>query len=242
MKDFCILAAGGRGSRMGHEKGEKKQFLLLDGVPVFIRAAKSFLSLRSIAGIFIALPEEDMDRARLLLERFLEAEEVSKITLVPGGKTRQESVCRALGHVPEDAGKVLVHDAARALIEPEYIQAVLEAVSEEEGAVLALPVTDTVKQSGKGAMSAYAVRTVPREDLYAVQTPQGFGLKTLKEAHEKAVLARDTSCTDDAELVEKYTSCPVRLIDGSVSNIKITRPEDLRIAKFWLDQRGGTLA
>jgi 2-C-methyl-D-erythritol 4-phosphate cytidylyltransferase len=150
---------------------------------------------------------------------------------VAGGAQRQESVARALAALPSEVGLVLVHDAARCLVPASVVEAVVAALRAGAAAVVpVLPVADTVKQvDAAGAV----VRTVPRADLRAVQTPQGFARHVLERAHGAGV----QGATDDASLVEAL-GLPVTTVAGSEEAFKVTRPLDLLLAEAVLRDRG----
>jgi 2-C-methyl-D-erythritol 4-phosphate cytidylyltransferase len=142
---------------------------------------------------------------------------------VTGGETRAESVRAGLGAVPDDAGVIVVHDAARPLATPSLFTAVVEAVRVDGAAcaIPVLPVSDTLKRTSDGIVRS----TVDRDGLVTVQTPQAFAAATLREAHREG-----GQTTDDAGLVE-LMGVAVRTVPGDPKNLKITRPEDLGLAE-----------
>jgi 2-C-methyl-D-erythritol 4-phosphate cytidylyltransferase len=147
------------------------------------------------------------------------------LTVVAGGRTRQDSVWLALQAVPDDAQLVVVHDAVRPLITAKLVDAVVAAAATSGAAICALPVAETVKRVRGDLVES----TLDRSELWAVQTPQAFRADLLREAHEKA--RRDGIVgTDDAMLVERLGH-PVRVVPGLPENVKITTPEDLRRAR-----------
>jgi 2-C-methyl-D-erythritol 4-phosphate cytidylyltransferase len=153
-----------------------------------------------------------------------------------GGDTRQESVSRGLAALPPEAGVVLIHDGARCLVEPELLMrcaaAVREAVAAGAGMIAATPVSDTIKQvDEQGAITA----TPDRSRLWAAQTPQGFGVAQLRQAHARAD-AEGWSVTDDAALYERL-GLSVRILEAPPSNIKVTTPFDLVVAEAVLASR-----
>jgi 2-C-methyl-D-erythritol 4-phosphate cytidylyltransferase len=153
-----------------------------------------------------------------------------------GGETRQESVSRGLAALPPEAAAVLIHDGARCLVEPELLtrcaQAVREAVAAGAGMIAATPVSDTIKQVDEhGTITA----TPDRSRLWAAQTPQGFGVAQLRQAHARAD-AEGWSVTDDAALYERL-GLAVRILEAPPSNIKVTTPFDLVVAEAVLESR-----
>jgi len=205
MKVAAILVAGGSGLRFGG--GVPKQFLLLAGKPVVRHAAEALLP-----HIELLQPVGD---AALLAEALAG---LPHLPPVPGGAERQYSVRAGLEALaPHAPDLVLVHDAARPIIPSGVTEAVLTALAAHEGAIPAVPVTDTLKRADRGVIAA----TVPREHLFRAQTPQGFRFKTLLSLHRAATGA----ATDDAALLEA-AGHHVALTPGAEQNIKLTLPED----------------
>ena len=149
-----------------------------------------------------------------------------------GGDTRQESVSRGLAALPADADGVLIHDGARCLVEPELLARCAAAVRAGQAVIAATPVTDTIKQvDGQGTITA----TPDRAGLWAAQTPQGFPVERLRQAHATAS-AEGWSVTDDAALFERL-GWPVQVLQAPPSNIKLTTPFDLTVAAAVLAAR-----
>lgn len=147
--------------------------------------------------------------------------------VIEGGARRQDSVHAALRIVKPETDFVLVHDGARPFVTQPMIRAVIEAARVSGAAVVAVPVKDTIKQAGEGGT---VTRTIPREQLWAAQTPQAFAFEVLYAAYAQAE-AEGFVGTDDAMLVERAGSAQVRIVEGSHENVKITTPEDLFIAE-----------
>ncbi len=152
---------------------------------------------------------------------------------IEGGRTRQQSIQRGLAALPEEANYVLIHDGARCLVEPKLIDQCAEVVRKDIAVIAATPVTDTIK---KVDQNGFILQTPDRSCLWAAQTPQGFVVEKLKEGHEKAIL-RNWSVTDDASLFERL-GWPVRILESSPSNIKVTTPFDLHVAEAILSMKG----
>jgi 2-C-methyl-D-erythritol 4-phosphate cytidylyltransferase len=219
MQSLAILVAAGRGERMG--AGRPKAFLELAGVALVLRAARAFDEAPAVVGIVAVVPEAEVGAARTLL-----APVRKLLAVVPGGERRQDSVLEGLKQAPEGwDGVVLVHDAARPLVDVALIEAVARAAAESGAALPVLPVVDTVKRLRDGLV----VETLDRDELGAAQTPQGFRLKLLVEAYEVAFRDRLT-VTDEAMAVERL-GAPVRALPGSSRNRKVTTPEDLAWAE-----------
>lgn len=161
---------------------------------------------------------------------------LAPVDWIEGGDTRQDSVRRGLAALPEAAQQVLIHDGARCLVEPDLLrrccQALGEATRVGAGMIAATPVTDTIKQVGEdGRIQA----TPDRSRLWAAQTPQGFGVEPLRQAHARAE-AEGWAVTDDAALFERL-GWPVHVLEAPPSNIKVTTPFDLTVAEAVLKGR-----
>jgi 2-C-methyl-D-erythritol 4-phosphate cytidylyltransferase len=219
----AIVVAAGSGSRIG---GVPKQYRLLAGVPMVLRALRPFTSHREVAQVVLVLPPGEAARP----PAFLISLASESLTLVDGGRERGESVAAGLDALSGDCAVVLVHDAARPFVEPAVIDAVIREVRTGVAAVAAVPVTDTIKEVATDDDRRIA-RTVPRERLWRAQTPQGFSRALLIEAHERARRA-GIAATDDAGLVERLGATVV-VVPDSPRNVKITTPEDLAWAEAW---------
>jgi 2-C-methyl-D-erythritol 4-phosphate cytidylyltransferase len=216
---LAILVAAGRGDRMG--AGRPKAFLALAGEPLLLRSARAFESAHSVGFIVAVVPEAGIEDARRILVPIRKLSAV-----VAGGERRQDSVLAGLKQVPDDfSGVVLVHDAARPLVEPALVDAVAAAASEAGAALPVVPVVDTLKRVSEGRVMG----TVDRSELQAAQTPQGFRIEVLVRAYEQAFRERLT-VTDEAMAVERLGE-PVLAVPGSPLNRKITTPEDMAWAE-----------
>lgn len=218
---YAIILAGGSGSRMG--AGCNKVLLTLGGEPVIQRSIRAFEGL--VDGVVLVSREEDIPAMGAML-----AKSGLSAVVVAGGATRQESVWNGLCALPEGVEHVLIHDGARCLVDAETIRRCKASVEVHGTGVAAVPVVDTIKQvDADGIVAA----TPDRSSLMAVQTPQGFRLPLIMEAHEAARQAGFTG-TDDASLVERIGH-PVRLTQGNRRNIKLTTPEDINMAEAFLN-------
>ena len=225
MKVLAIIPAAGTGVRMGG--GTPKQFLSLEGVPIFIHTLRKFAASNVIDGIFLALRPEDMDRARKDIDR----ERFSKpVRLVAGGVSRQETVGRSLAEAPATTEMVVVHDAVRPFVELDLIQRVVEAARQHGAAVLGIPSVDTVKQVEQQIIRG----TIPRERIVLAQTPQAFRFNLIREAFARAE-ADGFYGSDESSLVERLDHT-VTVLMGSDRNIKITKPSDLPLARLYIAQ------
>ena len=238
-----VVVAAGSGERLGY--GMPKAKVPLGGETILTQALRGVAAAGIARQVCVAVPEGDTE-LRALCDAFA-AESSSDgllISVVDGGATRSDSVRAALAAVLEGTRWVLVHDAARALTPDRVFHRVADALAAGAKAVIpATPVVDTVKtvvetSGGDAAIAPELVTgTAPREQLRAVQTPQGFDLAVLQEAHAAAELfdaARSASVTDDAMLVEMLGT-PVHVVKGSSQSLKITTPLDLIIAEGLLE-------
>jgi len=216
---LVVLVAAGRGERMGGTR--PKAFLNLGGRPLLLWSALAFEAVPEVSAIVAVVPREEVAAARSLLER------VRKVVgVVAGGERRQDSVRAGLEAAPEGfAGIVLVHDAARPLVEGGLIRAVIRAAIDAGAAVPLMEVVDTIKNVRGGRV----LGTVDRTGLGAAQTPQGFRFDLLSRAYEDA-FREGALLTDEAMAVERLRE-PVAAVPGSPRNRKITTPEDLRWAE-----------
>jgi 2-C-methyl-D-erythritol 4-phosphate cytidylyltransferase len=225
MSVSAIIPAAGVGVRMGG--GTPKQFLSLEGVPIYVHTLRKFVAAGMIDEIFLALRAEDMERAQKDIDR----EHFSKpVRVVPGGPTRQETVARALIHISTGTELVVVHDAVRPFIEIEMIHRVVETARKNGAAILGIPSVDTVKQVERQSV----LGTIPRDRIVLAQTPQAFRCGIIREAFARAA-ADGFLGTDEASLVERL-GYPVSAIMGSDRNIKITKPSDLPLARLFIAQ------
>ena len=223
-----VIAAGGSSTRFGRGN---KLFCKLNGMPVFVHCLRRLLPLVRSGYAVMSVPEELKDEfAGQLSEYFPEA--LPHIRLAVGGKTRTESVRNALAALPVDVGVVAVHDAARPLVSADALIECVRECRKYGGAVSARRSSDTVKETDE---HGFVVRTVPREGLWTVQTPQVFQLKLLRSAYEEAE-KQGGLFTDDASLVENFTPAKVKLVENRAPNIKITYPEDLLFAEACLKE------
>lgn len=218
-----IIPAAGTGSRF---RGRlPKQFLSLGGVPILSRTAAAFDAIPAVRRIIVAAPAEHHARVRRLLSG-LKLRAAWQV--VRGGKERQDSVGNALAALSPVPGVVLVHDAVRPLVSARVIREVIRTAYRHGAAIAAVPVKDTIRElRGRGS------RTLNRDSLRAVQTPQGFRGDLLVRAH-RAARRRGFLGTDEASLVERL-GVRVRLVAGEYRNIKITTPEDLLLASHFVD-------
>jgi 2-C-methyl-D-erythritol 4-phosphate cytidylyltransferase len=231
MNVAAILPAAGLGTRMRPASPEKtgtsrKQFMLLDGAPILLHTIRKFIHCDRIQEIIVALRPDDVEWVASLLER---EQSVKPVRLVEGGDSRQKSVQNALAAVSEGIDFVAVHDAVRPFIDEEIVVNVIEAAGETGGAIVGIVPVDTVKQVHLTKVRA----TLPRERLVLTQTPQVFRLDLLREAFRKAE-EDEFIGTDESSLVERLETVEVVVVAGSDRNLKITKPSDMELARFFL--------
>ena len=214
----AIIAAGGRGARLGGDR--PKQFLSLGGRPILQRSVDAFVLSDRIADVVVALPRDLVERAPEYLRG-----RSKPIAIVEGGARRQDSVANAFALVSGRADVVVIHDAARPLVSADLIRRTVDAAVEWGAAISALPATDTVKRSDA---DRFIVDTLPRGEIFLAQTPQAFRVDVLRDALAQAGASADA--TDEAALAER-AGHRVRLIDGDPRNVKITTPDDLAAAE-----------
>jgi 2-C-methyl-D-erythritol 4-phosphate cytidylyltransferase len=220
----AIIAAAGTGARMASDR--PKQFLLLAGTPILFHTLKPFEQCDSIQEVIVVLPSE-ASAAFLTLAEKHGVRKLSRV--VPGGTTRADSVKRGLMAIRSaTAGIVAVHDGVRPFVTVDEISSVVAAAESDGAAILAAPVTDTIKQVTGDSV----VKTLERRELRRALTPQCFRYELLRKAYERADV-NDPSLTDDSALVEQLGT-RVTIVEGSSKNIKITTPQDLLIAEALL--------
>lgn len=221
----AIIVAAGRGVRAeGAGAGAgPKQYREIGGVRMLLRAIRPFASHPRVGPIVVVLPPADAAAPPDWLAPLLSG----RLRVAAGGESRQESVANGLAALPRDVAIVLVHDAARPFVDKELVDRVIAVAELGVGAVPAVPLSDTVKETDTAGM---VIRTVPRERLVAVQTPQAFPRDLLETAHQKARSDASLGATDDALLLERLGR-PVRVVPGSARNIKVTTPADFAHAE-----------
>lgn len=222
---WAVIPAAGGGSRMGQNR--PKQYLPLRGRAMIEWSLAPFLDSGWIDGVVLVLARSDLDYARLPVARH------PKIVITAGGSARAESVLSGLETVTErtrgfEEVYVLVHDAARPCLDWSDLERLRDESDDKHGGLLAVPVTDTLKKGKQGKVSS----TLDRSLIWRAQTPQLFRLDLLRTALQECE-ERNLQVTDEASAMERAGYKP-RLIRGRESNLKVTYPEDLLLAEFWL--------
>ncbi|HEY2804903.1 MAG TPA: 2-C-methyl-D-erythritol 4-phosphate cytidylyltransferase [Gemmatimonadales bacterium] len=217
-----IIVAAGRGARIAGG-GEPKQYREIAGVRMLLRAIRPFAAHPRVGPIVVVLPADAAAQPPSWLAPLLS----DRLSVTAGGEERQQSVANGLARLPAAVKLVLVHDAARPFVDAGIIDRVLQVASLGAAAVPAVPLADTIKETDTAGL---VVRTVPRERLVAVQTPQAFPRQMLETAHQRAGGDGKSPATDDATLCERLGH-PVRVVAGNPRNIKITTAEDFELAE-----------
>jgi len=219
----AIIVAAGSSRRMG---GTDKVFAPLGGKPILARVIDAFEECQSVNQVVIVVSKQNLEACRQLMAE----EGWSKVTEVcPGGKRRQDSVAAGLSQL-KNCQWVVIHDGARPLLTVDLIEQGLAEARETGAAVAAVPVTDTIKLAGDDRIVR---QTPPRQNLWAVQTPQVFRYDIIAEAYRQA----KGEVTDDASLVEQL-GYKVKLYMGTYDNIKVTTPDDLALAEILWRKHG----
>lgn len=236
MRVFVVVPAAGMGTRMaaGHATpNAPKQFLALQGVPILVHSLRAFSAVPRVTAIYVAARKPELSRMADLVSTY---DLGSRVQLVEGGASRQESVSNALKTIrAAEEDIILVHDAVRPLIAPATIERTIDAVEKYGAAIVGLPAVDTIKQVTRTADGAIVTATIPREYVVQAQTPQGFRWEVLRRAFAEAE-ADGFVGTDEASVVER-SGVEVAVVMGSPANLKITQPGDLELAEFYLQHR-----
>ncbi|MCF7873966.1 MAG: 2-C-methyl-D-erythritol 4-phosphate cytidylyltransferase [Candidatus Omnitrophica bacterium] len=212
MKVAAVIVCAGFGKRIG----EAKATILLTGKPLFYYSLKTFLSINQIKQIILVLQKKHFKLAK----KFITSK---KIDLVEGAKKRKQSVANGLEKISDDLDYVLIHDCARPFIRKQIVMKVVRELKKHPAVVPGVKVKDTLKQL-KGSL---VKKTLNRDNLFSIQTPQGFKKDLIKTAYEKY---KNSSFTDSAQLIEKNGKT-VKVVEGDSLNFKLTYREDIYLAK-----------
>ncbi len=227
----ALIPAAGMGKRMG--AGMNKQYLLLCGKPILAHTLEVFEKAPFVDEVYLIVPEDEISYCREnVVERF-GFSKVSKI--VSGGSERQHSVLNGLRAIRSPGAHdsvVVIHDGVRPFLSSSVLRDSIEAARLHDGALVAVPVKDTVKVVRDGVV----LETPPRNSLWLAQTPQAFRYGIIRDAHERAAMDGWLG-TDDSSLVERLGKS-VRIVAGEYGNFKITTPEDLILAEAFLMKKG----
>ncbi len=229
MSNTAVILAAGLGKRM--QAGHNKQFIEICGQSVLTHTLTVFAQIPEIAKIVLVVRAGEEDTCRNMIPEIAE----SKTVLAIGGKERQDSVHNGIRAITWECEYILIHDGARPLVSEEVIRRTLLAAQNSGAAICAVPVKDTIKQADS---DGNVLATIPRESLWAVQTPQVFRADLIRRAYENAYVHNHYG-TDDASLVE-YLGEKIKIVTGDYENIKITTPEDIPTAEQILQKRQQT--
>lgn len=214
-----VIVAGGSGTRAG---GELKQFRWVAGKPALLHSLQTFMARPDVISVVCVLPREyAADPPPWIFQC-----DIDRLMIATGGRTRTESVYYGLEDLPDEAGIVLVHDAARPLVSDETIDRLVASVRAGTPAIAALPLVDTLKEVDD---RGFILRTIERERLWRAQTPQAFPRDVIVRAHREAKASHVTA-TDDASLCERL-GIPVAVVRGSERAMKITAEADFARAE-----------
>jgi len=228
MKVGAIIAAAGSGRRMRTDR--PKQLLALNGTPILVHTIRKFDACKVIDYVIVTAPREAVDEIKNLVKS---AGFKKSVVVIEGGERRQDSVAMGLQRLQPGTDIVAVHDGVRPFVPVEDIENVVEQAKVGGAAILGVPIVETVKH----AKREFVESTLTREHLVLAQTPQVFRTDILKRAFELA--AKDEYYgTDESSLVERLGN-PVAIVRGSERNIKITRPNDLTLARAFLAEEAG---
>ncbi len=211
----AVILVAGNSTRYGQNRN--KNFEILNGNTVLYYSLNAFSNNKYIDNIIIVTKEDEKDLVQKLIENY---NLKSKVTIVIGGSTRQESVYNAITKTNADI--VIIHDGARPAIKQRYIDECIESMEKIKGATIGVKTKDTIKITDENNI---VINTTPRANTWVIQTPQCFDRKLLLELHEKY---KKEQCTDDCMLLEKAGE-KVKIIEGDYTNIKITTYEDIKI-------------
>jgi 2-C-methyl-D-erythritol 4-phosphate cytidylyltransferase len=231
MNAYAVVVSAGKGLRF--MEGKKKQFHILGGRPILVHTLEKFEACPLIHSILLVVGQEDMDYC---LKEVIEQHKFQKVSqIVPGGRRRQESVKNGIDALPKDADIVAIHDGVRPFITRAMIEDSIHSAVRNGAVVLAMPVKETIKVSNPDGT---VLKTLDREFLWQIQTPQTFQVNIIKEAYYRATEDGFIG-TDDASLVERIGQ-KVHILPGSYTNIKITTPEDLLLANLFFKMNTST--
>ena len=219
MKVGVVIVSAGKGERLA--KGDKAT-LRLSGKPLFCKSLNTFKSIKGIKEIVLVLRKSNFALAKKQIKS-------KNITLVEGGTKRADSVFKGLSALSKDIEYVLIHDAARPFITKKVILDILKELKNHPAVICGLRCPDTLKLVKKGVVK----KTLNREDVYLIQTPQGFRKKVILQVYKKFKKRR---FTDDARMLE-IIGKKIKVIPGDLLNFKITYPEDLKLAKIICHER-----
>ncbi|MCF7917090.1 MAG: 2-C-methyl-D-erythritol 4-phosphate cytidylyltransferase [Candidatus Omnitrophica bacterium] len=213
MKIAAIIVCAGFGKRLGKPKAS----ILLAGKPLFYYSLKVFLASGKIDEIILVLQKKHFKIAK----KFIDSK---RVILAEGGQTRKDSVINGLKKIKKEIEYVLIHDGARPFLKKELVLEVIKQLKKYPAVIPGIKVTDTLKQVDRGLVK----KTLKRDNIFSIQTPQGFNKELIKNAYKKY---RRIKVTDSAKIFAK-TGQPIKMVEGDRFNFKLTHKEDLLIAEM----------
>ncbi len=231
----AIVLSAGKGKRMNSDI--PKQYLELCGRPVIAWSLKAFQDFDKVDSVVLVTSDRDIEYCR---NEIVDRYGFTKVTsIIPGGAERYLSVWEGLKEIQRkypktDGSIVFIHDGARPMVDHAILTRTLEAAEAFGACVAGMPARDTIKIADE---EGFADRTPDRRYVWQIQTPQVFSFPLIYRAYESLIREGFTAVTDDAMVLERQMGSKVKLVEGSVCNIKITTPEDLKIAELFLNGR-----
>jgi 2-C-methyl-D-erythritol 4-phosphate cytidylyltransferase len=228
MKIAAIIPAGGSGLRMGYSI--PKTYLTFDSVPIIVHTLRIFQDSSLIDDVYLVVQENDREYAK---NEIVEKYALTKVrAIIAAGKERQDSVNHGLTCLTHEHEFVVIHDGVRPLLEKKMLEKTIHVAMKEGAAITGVPVKDTVKSINKLSIIK---KTIDRHNLFLIQTPQVFKKGVIVKAYIAAYQDQYYG-TDDSSLVERL-GIPVKMVEGSYENIKITTPDDLMLAELIVQKR-----
>ncbi|MCC6758355.1 MAG: 2-C-methyl-D-erythritol 4-phosphate cytidylyltransferase [Candidatus Omnitrophica bacterium] len=224
MRTQVIIPAAGSGVRLNSPT--PKPLILLKGKEIIVYSLEVFDQCSMVEGIIVVAPAQHCADFEAVIKKYSFKKPVK---VIPGGATRSESVFNGVKATDPNVDYILVHDAARPLVSLKLVEDSIRACEMSKAIVVAVPVKSTIKRTDHNSKDINA--TLDRNILWEAQTPQVFAYELLNQAHQRGI---GLEATDDAFLVERY-GAKVKIFEGEYRNIKITTPEDLKIAEVFLE-------
>ena len=226
MKNYAIILASGTGSRFG--ANIPKQFVKIADKTILEHTIEIFEKSEYINEIFIVITPEYRDFAQEIILK----NSYKKVTkLLNGGEIRKDSSYIGINAIEDEEANVLIHDCARPFVSQRIIKDCIKALEQYSAVGVAIPTSDTIVETNNGIIK----NVPPRSNLMRMQTPQGFKMSVIKEAHELS--KNDKNFTDDCGLIVKNGLCDVYIVNGDDKNIKITYPSDISLAEKLLQEK-----
>lgn len=233
---YGVILAAGSGKRM--KTKVKKQYLLIKNKPIFLYSIEKFINSKAFDHIILVLNDDDKESKiiRSFIDKYKKLIFDGYLVLITGGKERYDSVKSAIDFIDDFYGidkkdKILIHDSARPNFDMKYISLILEKLNRYDAVTLGTKITDTIKEiSDKNT-----IKTLDRDKLYRILTPQGFRLDVLYSAYKK-FYKNKSKVTDDMQIVEKYADKKHYILDSDKNNIKITTLDDINVLKYMMSK------